>query len=50
MRYFKISRKHYPQFTRGYIYGYYQEEDSNIIVNANSKNKDNKSGAITRAF
>ena len=23
-RNFKISRRHYPQYTRGYIYGYYE--------------------------
>lgn len=26
-RFFKISRKHYPQYTRGYIYGYYEDEN-----------------------
>jgi hypothetical protein len=24
-RYFKISRKYYPQFTRGYFYSYYED-------------------------
>ena len=24
-RYFKISRKYYPDYTRGYFYGYYQD-------------------------
>ena len=24
-RYFKVSRKHYPQYTRGYIYSYYED-------------------------
>ena len=24
-RYFKVSRKHYADYTRGYFYGYYQD-------------------------
>jgi len=24
-RFFKVSRKHYPQYERGYIYGYYED-------------------------
>lgn len=24
-RYFKVSRKHYPQFTKGYLYSYYED-------------------------
>jgi hypothetical protein len=24
-RFVKISRKHYPQFTRGYLYGYWED-------------------------
>lgn len=26
-RFFKVSRKHYPQYTRGYLYGYYEDVD-----------------------
>ena len=26
-RYFKVSRSLYPQYTRGYLYGYYEDEN-----------------------
>ena len=26
-RFFKISRRFYPQYTRGYIYGYYEDDN-----------------------
>ena len=44
-RCFKISRRHYPQYTRGYLYGYYTDEplsDASI--------KKNSDGSIERDF
>jgi hypothetical protein len=26
-RFFKVSRKHYPQYTRGYIWGYWEDDN-----------------------
>ena len=36
-RYFKISRKLYPQYTRGYIYGYYEDLDYGICDDNNER-------------
>ena len=29
-RFFRISRRHYPQYTRGYLWGYYEDLDYDI--------------------
>jgi len=29
-RFFRVSRRHYPQYTRGWIYGYYEDKDYGI--------------------
>jgi len=41
-RFFKISRRFYPQFTRGYIFGYYEHKEG--------KAKQREDEEITREF
>lgn len=43
-RCFRISRKHYPEYTRGYFYGYYQDLDYW------DKESDKEEGEIIREF
>ena len=42
-RCFRVSRKHYPQYTRGYLFGYYEEEEK-------LDEKKNGDGSIEREF
>jgi len=42
-RYFRVSRQHYPQYKRGYIFGYYEEQEKLDI-------KKNADGSIEREF
>ena len=42
-RCFKISRRHYPQFTRGFLYGYWEKKERQTT-------KKNKDGSIEREF
>jgi len=42
-RCFRVSRRHYPEYTKGYLFGYYKEEPEDEI-------KKNSDGSIEREF
>lgn len=49
-RFFKVSRRHYPQYTDGYIWGRYEDKNYYNDIDGSYKQEEETDGEIYREF